>query len=455
MNTYAQLKIAVPSFSGKLNHLEIHSVSEYVIFDDLLRSLVKYDSNGELAPDLAESWEIKNNFTEFIFKIRSNQYFSDHTVITSKDVASSLTSILKNPNIIHGDGSKIEKITTDLNTITIKLKKSSPFFLAELASPEYRIIKNNLNYQVTSGPYYISKENSGESSITLKKNEFFPFNSEVKFKEVNYIQYSKIEQLNLKNTDIIWPISTITSEEINTILKNNYYIYKLNMGFSYWFSLNPNTLNYSERLNIKNILDSILKDSSIFEKNRLSRANQLFLPLGPGRLKENEIHNINLSLTIKNNNPLKKLNFLLPRDINPELLKIIQNGFKNYTISYYSNFSEYSKIIKHSSFDLYLVNNDLSSIDLRSSIIVTFNKNRPLVFLEKNNIFYEEILNKIENQQNSLKRYSEIKNLGEKILKDVLIYPLYYDLGYVLVKQGIDLSALNQAGAETFSWKIK
>jgi hypothetical protein len=52
-------------------------------------------------------------------------------------------------------------------------------------------------------------------------------------------------------------------------------------------------------------------------------------------------------------------------------------------------------------------------------------------------------------------RYASIKKLGGKILADVILYPLYYDYGFIFVKNGIDLSLLNKSGAETFSWKVK
>jgi ABC-type transport system substrate-binding protein len=140
-NAYSQLKIGVSNIS-KLSHLEINSVREYVIFDDLLRSLIKFDSNGELAADLAESWEIKDQYKKFVLKIKPNEYFSDHSLITVNDVAKSLQNIMSNPSIIHGDGKKIKRVSILSNTkLEIELFESNPFFLTELSSPEYRIVK--------------------------------------------------------------------------------------------------------------------------------------------------------------------------------------------------------------------------------------------------------------------------------------------------------------------------
>lgn len=456
MNAHAQLKIGIPSISEHLNHLEIHSVSEYVIFDDLLRSLIKFNSNGELAPDLAESWEIKDQYKKFVLNIKLNQYFSDNSPITAREIAKSLQSVVANPAIVHGDGKAIKKISI-LNDIQIEIElfESNPFFLTELSAPEYRIVKTtDAKYDVTSGPYFITK-NSSSKRISLKLNEYYPFETNVKFKEVDYIPYQKISKKELEILDIIWPTSTMGLAEIENILKHGYYVYKLNLGFSYWLSLNPNTLNRNERVQIKHKLDSILKNSSFFSSNNFSRSRQLFLPYGPGRLTDEDIDSINVKLGKDASHKLRKLKILLPKSIQNELLQVLKTSFDQLDLHFYSAFSEYSKLIKQHKYDISLVNNDLSSIDLRSSLGVTFNTSRPLVWTKKNNKDYVALLKSINTELNSVKRYASIKQLGEKLLSDVIVYPLYYDYGFVFAKNGIDLSLLNKSGAETFSWKIK
>lgn len=455
MNTHAQLKIGIPSISEKINHLEIHSVSEYVIFDDLLRSLVKFDSNGEISPDLAESWKIEEEFKKFTLKIKPNQHFSDGSLITAEDIKESLLYLAKHPSIIHGNGNKFKKISVPrANEVEIILEENNPFFLMELSAPEYRISKTMGKYQVTSGPYYVTATSS--TKLSLKLNEYYPFENKVKFKEVEYSYYQLAQANKLLDMDIIWPTSTISLNEIEEFQRNGYYVYKMNIGFSYWLSLNPNTLNFDERIQIKNELDLILKNETFFEKNNLTRSKQLFLPFGPGRITDEELLRLNSTLPKLAVSKLKKIKILLPKSLQPELLTAIKQLTKKVEISFYKDFSHYSELIKKNTFDVALVNNDLSSIDLRSSLVVTFNPSRPLVWTPitgDNN--YKILIDEISTELNSQKRYSKIKTLGENLLKDVLVYPLYYDYGFILAKKNIDLSALNKSGAETYSWKIK
>lgn len=456
MNKFAQLKIGIPNIPKNLNHLEIHSVCEYVIFDDLIRPLIKLDSRGELVPDLAESWEIQDQYKKFILNIKADQYFSDNSLITAKDVAISLQTVLKNPAIIHGDGKKIKKISIfNESQLAIELFESNPFFLTELSAPEYRVVKTTSHqYSVTSGPYFITEFNPSKK-IRLKLNEHYPFKTNVKFKEVEYILYQRLSENKLKELDIIWPNSKMKTTEIENIIKHGYYVYKLNLGFSYWLSLNPTTLSIGERVQVKHKLDSSLKKSSFFSDNKISRSRQLYLPYGPGRLIDKDIDDINTKLEKCSSRKLKKVKILLPQNIQNELLQSIKLSFDQCELHYYSDFSEYANLITLYQYDIGLVNNDFSSIDLRSSLLVTFNTSRPLVWIEKNNTNYESTLKGINTELNSEKRYALIKELGERLLSDVVIYPLYYDYGFMLVKESIDLSRLNISTAETFSWKIK
>lgn len=454
------LKVGMPHIPERPNHLEIHSLYEYVIFDDLLRPLVKFDSNGEISADLVLKWEIKDDFKKFIFTLKDNQTFSDGTKIGPEAVVASLKHLSASPDIVHGDGKKIKKIAQlDQARFEIELFESDPFFLTELSSPEYRVCKNPAkdNYQVTSGPYVI-ENNSGNGDLTIKINSKYPFGKSVVYDQVHFEKYDiekTITKEMLEKFDIIWPKSTIKNEEIEQIKKAGFNLYQMNLGFSYWFSLNPKHLNLEERTAIFNKLNDYWAGSSFFAENNLSRATQLFLPYGPGRMTETEINAVLVTRKPQVVKLQRELKVLLPKSIQKEIIKSVESmGFK-IKIDYYENFNEYTKMINAQTYDILFVNNDLSSIDLRSSLIVTFNPSRQLVFIDEKDHEYNKLLKSIKTEQSAPLRYQGIKALGKKVLEDALVVPLYYKMGIVLTKKNIDLSDWNKAGAETFAWKIK
>lgn len=454
------LKVGMPHIPERPDHLEIHSLYEYVIFDDLLRPLVKFDSNGEISADLVLNWEIKDDHKKFIFTLKDDQTFSDGTKIGSEAVVDSLKHLSAAPDIVHGDGKKIKKIILlDQTRFQIELFESDPFFLTELSSPEYRVCKNpaKRNYQVTSGPYVI--ENSlGKAGLTIKINSKYPFPKPVVYDQVQFEKYDIEKPITaemLEKFDIIWPKSTIKKEEIERIKKAGFNLHQMNLGFSYWFSLNPKNLNLEERTAISKKLNDYWLGSSFFAENNLSRAMQLFLPYGPGRMSEAEIKTIidsRKQQTVKINRDLK---ILLPKSIQKEIVKSVESMGFNFRIDYYENFNEYAKMINEKNYDILFVNNDLSSIDLRSSLIVTFNQSRPLVFIDEKDQEYNKLLKSIKTEQSAPLRYQGIKGLGKKVLEDALVVPIYFKMGIVLSKKNIDLSDWNKAGAETFAWKIK
>lgn len=452
------LKIGMPHIPKQINHLEINSIYEYIIFDDLLRPLVKFDSNGEIAADLVLQWEIKNKYKNFIFTLKKNQMFSDGSVISASDVVESLKYLIKSPDIVHGDGNKIKKVSIiDKDTFEIELFESDPFFLTELSSPEYRIVKSkSLDYQVSSGSYTVSKNNKNDE-LVLKINNKYNFPREPKYKEVHFLQYNLTKNISdkfLAELDIIWPKTPLKQEDIARIKDAGFNIYQLNLGFSFWFALNPNNLKKDERVYIKNKLDHYWKNNNFFKDNIHNRSYQLFLPYGPGRLAEDEVKKINSTL-VNETYINRVITVLLSKSVPSEIEKSLLSMGIKIKIDHYDNFTEYSKLIKSKKYDIVYVNNDLSSIDLRSSLLVTFNPSRPLVFVDKDNKEYELLLKTIKSEQNTRLRYQGIKKLGAKVLEDVLVYPLFYSMTDVFAKKNIDLNDWNKAGAETFSWKIK
>lgn len=454
------LTIGVPYVPENPNHLEINSLYDYVIFDDLLRPLVKLDSSGEIVPDLSSNWEIQDDFRKYIFTLKTEQFFSDGSLIDSDAAVNSLNKLAASSTIVHGDGKKIKKITKlDSTRFEIELFESDPFFLSEISAPEFRISKGSADegYHITSGPYFLDKT-SAHGELNLKINPKYPFNRTVKYKQVNFKKYDANNQISnelLQNFDIVWPKSILTKDEMDRFIKFGFNIYQLNLGFSYWFSLNPKSLTLEERIVISEKMNNYLNGSSFFEKNNLNRARQLYLPDGPGRLTKGEVDALLKNQKFSSLRVDRVLIFLLPKNIQPEILKAVDALGLATNVAYYENFSDYANLVRTNTYDAAYVNNDLSAIDLRPSLIVTFNPSRPLVFIDENEPGYASLLRAVKGEQVSAVRYKRIKELGRRVLQDALVVPVYYKMGIVLVKGGVDLSGWDRDCVETCVWKVK
>src|SRR5260221_7359410 len=100
--TVTVLGAATPASAGTLvtmNTVQIFSTidpakisdyTDYMAAVNLYDGLVNVDSNGNLVPELAESWTVSPDAKEVTFKLRADAKFSDGTPVQASDVVYSV-----------------------------------------------------------------------------------------------------------------------------------------------------------------------------------------------------------------------------------------------------------------------------------------------------------------------------------------------------------------------------
>ncbi len=92
--------------------------------------LLKINSDGDLVPDLAESYNISSDSLTYTFILKDNLYFHDGTKLTTDDVVFTVEkaqdSGLKSPREANWSGVKIERINDKTLSFTLK-QPYSPF----------------------------------------------------------------------------------------------------------------------------------------------------------------------------------------------------------------------------------------------------------------------------------------------------------------------------------------
>ncbi|HEX7042632.1 MAG TPA: ABC transporter substrate-binding protein [Patescibacteria group bacterium] len=111
------------------------------IISEVSRGLTEVDASGNVKPDLASSWEIRNGGKEYLFHLRKGIQFSDGTPFTSKEITYAFSDV------------SVERPSD--NTIIYKLKDSYSPFLVTVSRPifvhgyvgigDYRIKQVKLN----------------------------------------------------------------------------------------------------------------------------------------------------------------------------------------------------------------------------------------------------------------------------------------------------------------------
>lgn len=157
------------------------------------KGLVEIDSEGNIQPALAESYEINDDGLEYVFKIRNDAYWSNGDKITPEDIVSFFREVITEDNEIsallnvygvkdylESDKSFSESVTItyDENSIKIRLNSKDDGFIEELTKPQYRLRKDvlfwediALNYKNIpySGDYCI--DSISETEVILKRSD--------------------------------------------------------------------------------------------------------------------------------------------------------------------------------------------------------------------------------------------------------------------------------------------
>jgi ABC-type transport system substrate-binding protein len=117
--------------------------------------LMKYDEYGKVVTDLAESYEIAENGTEFQFKLREDVLWSDGEKVTADDVIFTIETLqnasIKSPLRANWLGVKVEKISE--YSLKFKLDNPSATFLENCAQ---KIIPEHIWEDISSQNFPLS-----------------------------------------------------------------------------------------------------------------------------------------------------------------------------------------------------------------------------------------------------------------------------------------------------------
>ncbi len=206
--------------------LDYDALAHHICFRSVYSSLVSDYKLGDINGQVASSWIVNDDKTEWVFTIRDNIYFSSGKRITSQDVAQSLNRaayIMKLKNSNAGvlefllDFDKIinpikmtRGISFNENQIILNFDKPMPDLLQKISFGLYAIVSSDDFDNRTgewldkkkissSGPYEI-KEWS-ESSLVLVLNEKYPKNLllQAPINKATFV----FDEKNILNADIV------------------------------------------------------------------------------------------------------------------------------------------------------------------------------------------------------------------------------------------------------------
>ena len=246
---YYSKTIAVPTIGGEYiegivgqpQHLNPVISPSNTTDEDMVQliysSLLKYDNNGKLQNDLAESYEISEDKTTYTFHLRQGVLWHDNTPLTAQDVVFT-TNLITDPSYkspLRANWNGIETTLIDDNTISFKITDPYVGFLNNLTfgilpkhlwenvGPEkFPLTDLNLS-PIGSGPYKFSsiqKDSTGNIiSYKLIANPNY-YDKKPYISKITFNFYSDSDQiLEAYNTKEIMGISSIAPQKVAQIKK--------------------------------------------------------------------------------------------------------------------------------------------------------------------------------------------------------------------------------------------
>ena len=221
----------------------------------IFSGLLDYDQNGNLYPELAKSYEIKEDGRVFEFYLKDNVSWQDGQPLTADDIVFTVKTIqnpdFKSPIRPAWLGVEVEKISDSM--VRFKLKDPSAIFLENLtlkilpqhiwqdvSAQNFPLTMNNLQ-PVGSGPFKLSsieKDDKGViKSVTLTRNPNY-FGETPKIQEIVFYFFEDERSLfdNIKKMGIkgFAVISDAQSLQNNSFLK-----YQLSLPRYFALFFNP------------------------------------------------------------------------------------------------------------------------------------------------------------------------------------------------------------------------
>lgn len=462
-----KLSIDLLNLPRKLSPRILGSASDFIITAQCVRTLIRINELGQLSGDLAESWTVSPDHRTFRLRIRDGYKFSNGDQIRIDDVVDSLSHPDFRKISIHFDFSTIESIKKQGDQVVIELKEPNFNFIYHLTQPEFGVFhktdRGNVlpTLEVSSGPYYIAS--ASEKTFTLQRNlnalEQGP--TELNFFAMGDRKFKALQEGKL-DIALLW--EDPSSEYLDSLVKSQKFdIMKPHVGFTYWLTLNADSKIFQDS-QFRSVFQ--IKTKSAFSKRFVptsswSSANQLFLPGGPGRINENWAENFWNRAAAKPKHPKKTLrglvsrNFQFSKELEESLKEVSESLGLDLQLTEYIDQAHFLTLLKENGWDFYFINNDFSSYELIQNLIVTFNKDKPLIRLPQADQETQALWKKIKNSAVAEERYANIELLARLLLEKSLIVPLVYKNVPIVKRNNIDLSRWSNLFPEFAFWKVR
>lgn len=266
--------------------------------------LMRYNREGDVVPNLAETYEILDEGREYHFTLKDNLVWSDGEALTAEDIVFTI-ELIQNPQYaspLYQSWQGVEVIAEEDNSIIFLLSSPYPPFLENttigilpkhiwqnVAPKNFALTDYNLQ-PIGAGPYRVekfSKDSAGFiSSYTLKRNERYhgqkPYIDKIIFKFYEN-EEEALKAYNAKNVDGVSFLSPINIDLIKD--SEGLRIHELAMPRYFALFINPSQNEVLQDKTVRQALAYATNRDKIIEEVLAGFAQKADTPIPPNLKK--------------------------------------------------------------------------------------------------------------------------------------------------------------------------
>lgn len=272
----------------------------------LYSGLLRINAQGELVPDLAESYSVSEDGLTYYFKLKENVVFHDGTPVTTDDIIFTIGKTqepaIKSPKRPNWDGVIIEKI----NEREIEFILSAPYVpfiynttLGILPKHKWQNISieefpfTSLNTNVIgSGPYEIKDIQKDENEIitSYELHSFSKYGIKKPYINKIFTQFYKSEDAMITafNKKQIDSIHSISPKNISSLKLKNETLVQLPYSRIFALFLNQNKSTLLTDKSVRQALDASIDRNALIDSVLEGYATPLYSPLTLFSSSENQ-----------------------------------------------------------------------------------------------------------------------------------------------------------------------
>lgn len=324
---------------SKPRSLDPYKYNEFpalLITEHIYNTLVNLDDEGNVIPELAESWEFLSP-TELVFNLRKDIKFHNGNKFDGKDVIFSIERMKEQP----GSSAMVENVESvellEPYKVKVNLNRTSAPFLANLSSPLAGIMDREYSEKnpeligtdpMGTGPFIFSQWRDSDKFHLLKNPKYFkgaPKIDSLTFWVITETP-NRLIALETGEGDIAQGISPLDAEKIK--YKEEIRLQTKVTATTDYLSLNLNKKVFAD-INLREAVESAINKKSIVESLYFGRgqvAKSIVNPKIWGSI-ENEMeesYNPELSRELLENIDTSEINLSIWTSDNPVRLQIAQ-----------------------------------------------------------------------------------------------------------------------------------